>query len=42
MFQLFRLAGVSAVLAAAFVLATGERSTQASYELRPGLIVTIE
>jgi hypothetical protein len=39
MYEMFRLAGVSAVLAAAFVLATGQPSPQAGNELRPSLVV---
>lgn len=42
MFAMFRLAGLSAVLAAAFVLATGERSAQPRYELGRDLLVTIQ
>ena len=42
MFDMFRLAGVSAVLAAALVLATGERPAQSGYDLRPSLLVTID
>ena len=39
MYEMVRLAGVSAVLAAAFVLATGQPSSQAGIELRPSLVV---
>jgi hypothetical protein len=39
MYEMVRLAGVSAVLAAVFVLATGERSMQPGPELRPSLVV---
>ena len=39
MYEMVRLAGVSAVLAAAFVLATGERSARPGPELRPSLMV---
>ncbi len=42
MFGMFRLAGLSAVLAAAFVIATTERPTSYQVDLRPTLIVAFD
>ena len=42
MYVMVRLAGVSAALAAAFVLATNEPSTSPGLGLRPALLVTID
>lgn len=42
MYMMIRLAGVSAVLAGALVLFTGQPATQQGYELRPSLLVTID
>jgi hypothetical protein len=42
MFGMFRLAGLSAVLAAAFVLATTERPAPHQIDLRPTLTVAFD
>ena len=42
MFALVRLAGVSAVLAAAVVLATEPPTARTKAQLRPGLVVAFE
>ncbi|MGA0596279.1 hypothetical protein [Enterovirga sp. CN4-39] len=42
MFGMFKLAGLSAVLAAALVIATGAPSVHVQPEIRPTLVVAFE